>query len=265
MRKYIGIFKNYLATSLEYRTNFFGTILNEIVSIIVVVILWISVFRTNGTIAGYTFSDTILYYFLAPLVGFISHTQIAQVIGDDVKDGSLSNKLVKPIRVWPYYFFQALAGKVSTIVTIVPLYLLILVIGTKILGTDPIQFIPLLFGFFFGLFGFLLNFVIDLSLGSLAFFLHDIWWFKHFKAFIIGILAGISFPLDFIPEAIRNVVLLLPFKFMYYTPIQYIVGKQSLGNITGDLALISFWLLIIYFGGRVLWRRGVTKYEAFGN
>jgi ABC-2 type transport system permease protein len=113
--------------------------------------------------------------------------------------------------------------------------------------------------------GFLMHFFLDLSIGWLAFWIDDVWSFEHFKGITFGILAGVSFPFEFLPGNIQWLFNFLPFKFLYYTPISYVLGKRGLEELGGDLLSISLWAVGFSVLSWLLWRRGLRKYEAFGN
>lgn len=263
--KYVSIFKKYLATSLEYRSSLVGLILMEVVGIASISLLWISVYKNNGQIGGFEFKDIILYYLLVPAIGIVTESSTALMLGDEIKAGILSIRMVKPVSLWLTYFSQAIATKFSTVTIIVPFYLFIILVASIILHITPVGPLPLLLGFLVAICAFVFSFVLDLAVGSLAFFMDEIWWFRHLKSFTFGILAGVTFPLSFMPEGIRSIVLLLPFKFLYYTPIQYALGDRTIANLVPDLTLLGFWIVIIAIVAAAIWERGVKKYESFGN
>lgn len=265
MTKYVSIFKKNLATSLEYRSNLVGMILLEIIGISSISLLWISVYKDNGQIAGYEFKDIILYYLLVPAIGIVTESSTAQILGDQIKDGILSIKLIKPVNVWSTYLAQAFASKLSSISIIVPFYLFIVILASLILKIKPVGATELLLGFFIAICAFIFAFLLDMAVGSLAFFMDEVWWFRHLKSFTFGILAGVTFPLTFMPEGIRNIALLLPFKFLYFTPIQYALGERTLSNLFADLTLLGFWMLVTGVIAGIIWEKGVKKYESFGN
>jgi ABC-2 type transport system permease protein len=80
----------------------------------------------------------------------------------------------------------------------------------------------------------------------------------------MGLLGGRWIPLNFFPPVVANVFNLLPFMFLFSFPVQIFQGQISMGQILRSTAIEIFWLGLFLFIGKVLWKAGVKKYEAYG-
>ncbi len=258
------MFKTHLLVAIEYRSNVIGKLVLQLVGLASVGILFISIFANQKEIAGLSLNDTFYYYLLIPIIGMITGIGMAEPIGDEIREGVLSNHLLKPQHIWLQYITRWLAAKVSTLLVILPIYV---VIGlTAYLLIPGINFVPLiLFSLPLAITAYFLNMFIDLAFAWLAFWLDTLWWVQHLKLFLFGIFAGASFPLDFFPATLRKIADFLPFKFFYYVPIQYALQKSNVNNLTRDLLTITIWFVVVYLAALFLWRKGINKYEAFGN
>lgn len=265
MKKYWQLFKNYLSTLIEYRANLVGIIVLELISIGQMLVLWLAIFRNENEIRGFTFESTLLYYLLVPLIGFITKVNISKKRSLEIKNGNLSNHLVKPYSLWFSSFIEVLAKKIQTLTLIIPIYSVILIIYSQI--TDPLnlKIRNILLTILFAISGFLLHFFIDLFISWLAFWVTDIWSFKHFKYILFAVFGGLSFPFELISKNVRQIFEVLPFKYFYYIPISYFTGLRDTSLLASDIRNIFIWYLIFIILGLITWKLGLKKYESYGN
>jgi ABC-2 type transport system permease protein len=100
----------------------------------------------------------------------------------------------------------------------------------------------------------------------LAFWLDEVWSIKHFKEIITDLLGGKRFPLAFFPMAIQSINKFLPFQFIYFIPLEYILSKHTIKiNFAQDLFFVMSWIIIFILFSSFLYKRGIQKYGAFGN
>ncbi|MBD3365979.1 hypothetical protein GF360_01400 [candidate division WWE3 bacterium] len=265
MRKYLSLFKSHLSVSLDYRADLIGTFILELLSVGSAIILWFAIYRTNEDVGGYSLEEVVLYYVLVPFVGFLTSVDVSRKLAQSVRNGSLSNQLLKPYKIWLDALMEALSKKVVYLSISLPLYVLFLFLGinARVLSPYILSIQSLLLGFSFIVLAFLLHFFLDLFVSWLAFWFSDIWSFKHFKRIVFAMLGGVSFPFDLLPANVRAFFELLPFKYFYFTPISYLLGKGT--NVLKDILLLLFWFLVFVLLTNLIWRRGIKKYEAYGN
>ncbi len=264
MRKYLSVFNNYVAVSLEYRSNIVGLIISELIGMGMVLTLWIAVYRTEQEIGGYSLSQTVLYYVLVPFVGFVTSVKIAEVLGREIKDGLLSAYLLKPYRLWVVSFIRSSAEKLYTLSLLSPVYLVLLVVVLGVFREGLVTWHLFVLGMAIALVAYVLHFFLDFGIAGLAFWTDDVWAFRHFKFIILGILGGLSFPFEFVPDHWRVVLELFPFQYFYYVPLSYMMGNRELTMLGHDLAALTMWLLILVVLSSIVWRKGIQKYGAYG-
>ena len=56
----------------------------------------------------------------------------------------------------------------------------------------------------------------------------------------------------------------LPFTYELYFPVAVIQEKITGGVLPRGLLIQAAWVLVMWAVGRLLWRRGVRRYQAFG-
>lgn len=265
MKKYLGLFKNFFASAIEYRAYLIGLMILELISLGSTVILWFAVYSSNNEVGGYNFNDAILYYLAVPFIGSITQVFISDKLSKEIRQGILSNYLLKPYRVWLGAFVDVIANKINYLMLILPIYVGVVLFYFAKTG-QGFNINNLLTGVLVALAAFLMHFVLDLMITWLSFWTHDIWCFVHVKNIIFSIFGGVSFPFDFLSAGLRSVFEFLPFKYLFYIPISYMLGKRAgIEVLLRDLGGMLAWTLLFILIGAFLWEKGLKKYESFGN
>lgn len=237
----------------------------ELIGISGTLILFSSIYSSGGSIAGFNFKQTLLYYLLIPLAGFITMVGVSNELPDEIKNGKFSKYLVKPLNIWFYCFASAISSKVNLLLFSTPFYLIALTIYFQISKADLFSIDRVLLFIFMALLAFIMHFFLDMVVTWMAFWVDDVWSFRHFKLILFTFFGGVSFPLSFLPVMWRQIVDVLPFKYFYYVPVTYLIGKEQVNNLYFDILQIFLWSTIFLLIGLLLWRKGIKKYESYGN
>ena len=263
MNKYKSLFLVQLTSSLEYRASLVSTVLQETVSVISVVLLWLAIYQSQNSVAGYSFANAITYYLLVPVVGFMTQVVLSDKLGQEIKNGFFSNYLLRPARFWLASFMGVLAGKLGYLVLVSPVVVGIIAY-LQLSGAIRLSLATLLPALCVVVLAFVFHFILDLALSFSAFWFDDVWAFWHIKNILFSVLGGVSFPLEFISGPFRALLNALPFQYLYYVPIAYLTGKRSVQNLPGDLTTLLAWTLAAAALAMFLWRFGLKKYGAYG-
>ena len=85
------------------------------------------------------------------------------------------------------------------------------------------------------------------------------------KEALITLLGGVYFPLEFLPDRLNAFLDLLPFKYVFYWPIQFF-----LNNNVNEMLMLRIivkqliWSLILYVLSKFITRIMIKKYCAVG-
>jgi ABC-2 type transport system permease protein len=72
------------------------------------------------------------------------------------------------------------------------------------------------------------------------------------------------FPLDLLPGWAHEIVKVLPFQYLAYTPAAIFLGKIQGSELWTSLALEACWLLVFIVLARIMFQRGIQRYSGFG-
>jgi ABC-2 type transport system permease protein len=259
---YWSYLKTALALQFQYRVAMSIYMISRLLEPTVYLVIWTTVADARGgNVGGYTPADFAAYYIVLMLVNQFTFTWIMHEYEFRIRSGNLSAVLLKPIHPIHSDLADNIGYKVLTSVIIFP------AAGFLYWLFDPaFQSSLTLLGLFTVsmILAYLLRFLLEWSLALIAF------WTTRTEAFnqmyfLLGLfLSGRIAPLDLLPQWLRAIADVLPFKWAIAFPVELVLGRLSTGEIASGLMTQAVWLAIGLVLHRVVWWRGVKKYSAVG-
>ena len=264
--KYLAIYKIGIRQGIEYRVHLWAGLLECFVKIMALVLLWLAMFSYSGAdeMYGYSFGEMVLYSVIARLVLTVAQPTISKVLPEDIKSGTLSQYLLKPVNYFKFQFAEFLGF--NTISFFFTYVIGILLIGcASVYGVLNINLFKLLF---FGIT--LVNSV------TLLFLIYGIigisgFWFievgNAYRAYqvFIQIFCGGFIPLSVFGEKIINIMKYTPFLYILNYPIEVLTGNIAIRELLLNYAIQVCWIGILLICINKLWERGTKKYVSAGD
>ena len=131
MKKYFYVLGIGIQNNLTYRFNFLARTLFGLIPLIAILYMWKTIFNEKGagsSVGTYSLAEMISYYLLVTVVDALTAVNEDDwQIAADIKDGNISQFLLKPIDYLVYRLFLFLSGRVTYLaVAAIPLTLFIL-------------------------------------------------------------------------------------------------------------------------------------------
>ena len=267
MNKYWHVVNIGIQNNLTYRFNFLARSLFGLVPLIAVLYLWNTIYAGKGSAAvvgAYTLAQMISYYLLTTLVDALTAVNEDDwQIAADIKDGNISQFLLKPIDYLLYRLCLFGSGRLTYLaVAAVPLALFVFCLRRYfVLPPDWTTF-----GFFLvsTLLTALLQFFMSYTMAMLAFWVLEVSTFIFILFAFEYIASGHLFPLDILPQGIAQVLSFTPFPYQLYFPISVYMGKVAGADLWQGMLLQLAWVVAAYGLARLMWNRGIRKYSAVG-
>lgn len=259
------IFKLGLQNTAAYRTNFFFGALFNLVPLVAAIAMWRAIFAGGKeTIAGYTLAEMLSYYLIATLVGMTTAvTEDEWQIATDIKDGGISQSLVRPIRYFGYRLCLFLANRL--IYTAVALLPMAAIVAWNFRYLLPPANLLSLVGFVCSLaLSALLQFLLAYLTALLAFWVLEISTFSFMLLATQRLASGEMFPLDLLPSWLNHLLLLTPFPYCMFFPVSVYMGRVNAASLVQGLAMQGIWIVMLFGLARVIWHRGLRTYTAVG-
>ncbi|MHB1392558.1 MAG: ABC transporter permease [Clostridia bacterium] len=268
VNKYICSFSLGLRSSLEYRFDFVTSLLFKVLPIFIYFFLWKVIYVSNGleanSINGMTLKQVISYIIFVQFIDMLTLPGgIESKVMSEIKEGEISKYLVKPIN---YFFYNLSLIVANKTIFILPLIIALAAIMSifrdyiKIFD-DMIFIIPLIISLFIS---FILRYLINFCLGLIAYWLNEISSLYVMTNRITLFLAGMLFPLTFLPEELLKVSSYLPFHYIGYFPTMLVIGSMSHGDLITGIITGGVWVCALSILAVALWKAGLKKYVSVG-
>ena len=265
MRKYWHVINVGVQNTLVYRVNFLFRSTFGLIPLIATISLWRTVYASKeGDVAGYSLAQIISYYLVVTIVDALTavYDDDWQIAGD-IRDGNISQFLLKPIDYLTYRFCLFGAQRVIyTAVAFVPVSLFIL--AQRKYFVVPADGATLAVFLVSVVLTAMLQFLISYTLALLAFWLLEISTLIFIIFAFEYIAGGHLFPLDILPPALAQALFFTPFPYQMFFPVSIYVGKITGSLMYQGLIIQAAWVIAFYALARFVWWRGIRKYSAVG-
>jgi ABC-2 type transport system permease protein len=267
MKKYWHVLNVGIQNNLTYRFNFFARAVFGLIPLIAILYVWRTIYsgKTSGAaVSGYTLAEMISYYLLSTIVDSLTAVNEDDwQIAADIKDGNISQFLLKPIDYLTYRLCLFFSGRLTYLaVAAAPLTIFILYLRKYfVLPPSWAAFGWFLLSTFLTA---LLQFFTSYTMAMLAFWVLEVSTFIFILFAFEYIASGHLFPLDILPAGLRHVLDFTPFPYQLYFPISVYMGKTTGLDLVRGLAIQASWVIVAYALARFAWRRGIKRYSAVG-
>jgi ABC-2 type transport system permease protein len=270
VKKYLHVIGIGIQNNLTYRFNYLTRTLFSFIPLFAMLSLWRTIYGSKGataTSSGYTEAEMIFYYMLVAVIDvFTAVNEDDWQIAADIREGNISQFLLKPIDYLWYRLCLFFSGRVAFIMmAFIPLAIFIFCFRNYFVlpanGTATLLFpISLVLTA-------LLQFFISYAMAMLAFWLLEISTLIFILFAFEYIASGHLFPLSLLQAkfpALEHALMFTPFPYQMYFPITIYMGKISGAQVVNGLLMQLLWVLLTYAFARFMWRRGIKRYSAFG-
>ena len=261
------MFKLVWIERMVYRINLFMDVLSGILSSLIIIFLWIAIYRSagRGVIAGYSLEEMVTYILGGGIINsFILTTAENPETSQSIQDGTLSFVLIKPISPYAIWFARDLGSKGFLFLIGIPGYLVVsLFFGNYLV-------VPANFGHF-ALFlisvilAALLQFFLFEALSLLSFWVENTYGIRFTMRVIMEVVGGAIIPLSFFPQVLQQIFSLLPFPYLIYIPMKFYLGKMPMEQVPLELLREGAWIVGLAMLNWVLWGKGIRQYVAMGD
>ncbi len=271
MGKKLRIYLPFVNAGLQevstYRANWIFYILGDIMACFVSFFVWEAVFISTGgeTFMGFARSDMVVYIFMSFLTGQIIGSGGTYDIGEEVKDGSIAMRMIKPISYNSTFLFQEIGNKIMEIgIIFVPLVAGVEIYRFAVTGSLKFDILRFLLYLVCCVFAYAINFCFNICFGFTAFIFKNLWGSNMLKNTIVGFLSGSIIPIAFLPGVLKDILTYLPFSSLSYTPVMVYMGMYSGWEMLFFIGLQIFWAIIFWCLSKVIWKCVIKRLSIQG-
>lgn len=254
------LFKVSFAEAVAYRAEMLVWVLSTTMPL-VMYFLWSAVAK-EAPVGNFGQAEFLAYFLAAFIVRQLTGTWAAWQMNFEIRQGTLSMKLLRPVHVLLTYATENLAVLPMRVAVAVPAAAAMLfLVGTRYLPHSLQGW--LMFGLSM-LGGWLVAFLINISIGTLALFMKSSLKVMDAYLAVSFVFSGYLIPVELFPRALRAVVNFLPFRFTIGLPVELLTSRHSPEEAVTLLLRQWAWVFVLLVTAQTLWRKGLRRFEAYG-
>jgi ABC-2 type transport system permease protein len=243
---------------------------------LVSLVLWSS--AAAGTTLGaerLSGADLTAYFLLTLFVRMITSSWVLWQITDEIRTGSLAQRLLKPISPFALYTAEQLAAVPLRAALALPLVVILLGISARSqLTHEPSLWVAAILSLPAA---WALNFLSMAIIGMLAFYIESALGLFYAWLGLFTLFSGYLVPLSLMPPWLRGLAAVLPFRYQLDVPVKIVLGwpDASQGGARDTAAGIALayqhlgiqyaYVLVLSVAAALLWRAGLRRFAAFGS
>ncbi|HYD35305.1 MAG TPA: ABC-2 family transporter protein [Vitreimonas sp.] len=262
--KYWEIAKRSFIKSLTYRSEISLWLVLDAVPVIILMVVWSSIYATHTTVKGLTLDQVLQYYFIGLVINSLCGVHFESWRVQQIREGKIDFFLIKPLGFVKEMFLHDVGGKSLYFLMWLPFYLLLVMAITTIFEfsipalsvNQALVFIGLLF------YAYLTEFMIGTLIVLLGFWFEGAEGLEHFKWIVITLFSGSMIPIAFMPNWLAMLTRALPLKYMYAVPISIVQSSAVLE--WGDLVVMAGFLFGLMGLIAIIWKFAVRHYASSG-
>ncbi|MDC0741862.1 ABC transporter permease [Polyangium mundeleinium] len=257
LRVYPTLLRVGFSAALAYRAELVIWMLTTTMPLVSLSI-WTAV-ASEAPVGRYGPSEFMGYFLAALVVRQVTGSWLVWEMNQEIRQGTLSQRLLKPIHPLWIYSAENLAALPLRAALCLP------VVVVAVVYANLTRSGPLLVIFFASLLGaWLINFFTMALIGSLAFFLESSTSVFEIWLITFMLLSGYVVPLELFPGWVRGVAEALPFRYTLGFPVEVVIGLMDTKSALRGLAVQYTYAAAAATAALLVFRAGVRRFGAFG-
>lgn len=266
MNAFKAYYKAYVKVVFQHRVGLLLSVVIDPIVVLVTISLFTSIYTHQGahSIAGYELTQMIWYFAGINFVWYLTFTFTDIFLSEGILTGDLSLYLIRPCSVMNMLLANSAAIRtLGACFEFFPNFIVysLLCPPTFMSVGSFFRFLSCI------LLSFFLTFFINFLVGLSAFIFKNNLSLRHLKTILIGLLGGGFFPLDFYPPWLARILDFLPFKYVFFMPLQFLLNKEgtrSLLEYGQAIGIQLAWIMTLFLLCRILWHKAIKHFCGVG-
>ena len=264
-RAYLTVFRARFRTLLQYRAAAWAGFGTQTFFGLVRVMIFTGFYASTTESMPFSFEQMMSYVWLGQCLFALIPFRHDAEINSMIRTGNIAYELVRPVRLYPYWFARAVAGRTAPVLLrALPMVVVsagifpLIGAGRWALGPPASVAAGAAFG---------LSLLAAMFLACTFSLLMSVSLFWTISAegvgtlfpVIVWSLSGIVLPIPFFPDWMQRVFLLLPFRGLMDVPFQIYIGSMTPGRGLVEVCIQIAWIVGIAVVGRTLLSRAQRR------
>lgn len=262
MKKYLVITKNGAQNLLAYRVNFFAWYVTEGISVLVMVYIFVSIYKEGGQVANYSLRSLVAYFIMTRIINMIfAGDDVSTNIASEISEGKMNNYILKPLNYSLTKYFTFLGDNLMALMMSFPILISVIYYFRDLYLLD----FKNIFYFSISLFiSSLIFYSFYYIIGLMSFYMGNIGGLSFMAWLFILLFSGRLMPIETLPQWIQTTAQYMPFKYTVAEPLNILYGKLTNIQAMQSISIGFIWCIVMTLIGSIIYHKGLKKYESFG-
>ncbi len=249
-----------VSEAVAYRAEMFVWVLATTMPLISLA-LWTAVAR-EAPVGRFTAAGFGAYFLVTFIVRQITGSWISWQMNFEVRQGTLSQRLLRPVHPLFAYGAEVIAALPLRLVVALPVAIVILATSARQgLTTDPLLWLA----FFLALLGsWLITYLVNVMIGTLALFMESSIKVMDVYLALFFVFAGYTIPVELFPGWLRALNDWLPFRYQIGLPVELATHGHTRAEALRMLGQQWAYVLVLGLAAQMFWQRGLKRFAAYG-
>ncbi len=247
---------------LQYRADITLWTLAVTISPLVSMALWYAVAMSSGDAKNAHI--TLVYYIFVSFLGTATLAWSGYYIAQEILTGEIAKHLLKPFSLFWGHIVTNIVEKLLRLMIPLPVLIIAIVLFYPFFTGAIISasLLPIaLLSIFLAM---CIAFLLDISLGLIAFWLEDAMQIRRFQDLLYQVASGVLIPYSFLPPTVHDVFSFLPYRYIISAPAELLTGQLGEQEAFKIILIQLTWILLLFIVVSVEWRQGLKKYAPPG-
>jgi ABC-2 type transport system permease protein len=262
MRKILFILQSYIQQAATYRGDIAIFVATSFVLPFVLLNVWLTISESKG--AAFLEKSYLVQYFLFQMiVNVIIAAWHGQFLGRDIRQGNISQYLLKPFNYIWLSIGNNIGEKVWKLTIGIPVFITVAYFWKEYLQIPSPLHVALFFLVVF--LGAVICFLLEHIVGISAFWISNTRALSDFNEMFFFFFSGVLFPLSYLKTfPLSPLFIFLPYKYIINFPLDTLLGQVNIRDIFLGIGLQIIWIVALYKAYIMLWKKGVKIYGGYG-
>jgi ABC-2 type transport system permease protein len=266
VREWISIYRAAFAMTfgvqLQYRLALSIWLLGLVLTPTVSLVVWMAVAKSaGGQVGDYSAAGFAAYFLTLMVTNHLTFTWCAWDFEEQVRNGTLSGQLLRPIDPIHIYVADNLTYKIITMVVVAPATV---ALSYAFAPEAHVTYTNLCAASIAVVFAGSLRFLVEYTLALAAFWTTRVFAINDLYYVPLFFFSGQLVPLTLLPDWMQTVANVLPFRWMLAFPVEVAIGRAHVEDVVIGWGIQLLWISVFAIVRVTIWRLGLKTYGAVG-
>ena len=250
--------------TLQFRAEVIVYSILDVLPYFVLFFVWKAIFQQVDTVNDFTLSTIVNYYLLVIVIERLSATHFEGWRSEEIRMGKIDYFLTRPFSYISEIYSKELGSKIISILFSFPIISLFFISNVFIYNIDQsyLTLANLLIFLVLMVVAHTIQFFIALWIVLITFWMEGSSGLEHFKWIVLTLFSGAMVPIEFMPNWLKTLTNILPFKYVFSVPISVLQNKYALQ--VHDFIYLTTLLFCMTIFTKIIWAKAQLKYSSAG-